>query len=214
LADLVVEEGVEGTTTDKDGKVNFEAKKALFNRSEKTLEMQEDVKIETDDGLRLESQLIKWNQDKGKIFTDTQVKITKDNNIEIQGKGLDAEPSLKKAKIGEEVEVKIPQEGSFILINCKGPLEIDYQKGVAVFYNEVEVNQKDSQLFSDKATVYFLPEQRILDKIVAEGNVRIIRGKDTSFSEKATYLAATKKVVLEGSPRLVIFPQGGQNFLE
>ncbi|MBN2120646.1 MAG: LPS export ABC transporter periplasmic protein LptC [Candidatus Omnitrophica bacterium] len=212
LSDLVVEENIKGTTLNKDGQVHFEAKKALFNKSDMTLEMQDDVKIETQEGLRLETDAIKWNQNNDKVFTDQRVKITKQEELQIEGRGLDAKPSLKRAKIEEEVEVRIPQEDStFIMITCNGPLEIDYQEGVAVFYNDVRVNQKDSQLFSDKATMYFDLNTRSIDKIVAEGNVRIIRGKDTSYSEKATYDPAKKKVVLEGSPRLVIFPDEDQD---
>ena len=93
------------------------------------------------------------------------------------------------------------------MVTCDGPLEIDYEKGRAVFYNNVKVNQKESQLFSDKATMYFDAKDKKLIKIVAEGNVRIIRGENTSFSQKATYFAQTRRVVLEGSPRLVVFPK-------
>ena len=212
LKDTVIEEDIKGITSNKDGNVHFQAKKALFHKADNTLEMQDDVMIQTEDGLRLETDAIKWSQDKDKVFTDREVKITKDADIEIQGKGLDAQPSLKTARIGEEVEVTIPQEDAdFIMITCKGPLEIDYQEGLAIFYNDVKVNQKDSQLYSDKAKMYFDFDSQKLDKIVAEGNVRIVRGKDTSYSERATYDPIKKKMILEGSPRLVIFPEEGQD---
>ena len=193
--------------------IKIKARKALFNKAENSLEMQEEVRIETEEGMRLETEVIKWNQDQDKVFTDQPVTITKDEDrLQIKGRGLDAQPSLKNAKINEEVSVKIPQEdNSFIMITCQGPLELEYEKGIAVFYNEVKVSQKDSTLYSDKATMYFNNQTRTVDKVVAEGNVRIIRGKDTSFSEKATYMASTKKVILEGKPRLIIFPEEGSS---
>ena len=215
LKDLVIEENIRGTTKGKDGDIHFKAKKALFNKREKLLEMQEDVEIKTSKGLSLKTQAIKWDQKQEKVFTDKEVKITKDKDIQIQGKGLQAKPSLKRLKIEKAVEVKLPEEkGSFIMINCKGPLEIDYGEGKAVFYNEVEVNQKDYQLFSDKATMYFDADSQSLEKIVAQGNVRILRGKDTSYSEEAVYNVKEKKLTLKGNPRLVIFPDKNEGFLK
>lgn len=215
LTDMVIQENIEGVTSGKDGKINFSANKALFNKSDNTLEMKDNVKIETDKGVSLETNSLKWNQSKDEVSTKDSVKIRKDKDIEVKGKGLDASPSLKKAKINENVEVKIPQEKSgFIMVNCKGPLEVDYQEGIATFHNEVKVNQKDSQIFSDKAVVYFDGETKKLTKIIAEGNVRIIRGKDTSFSEKAIYKVKEKKLLLKGDPRLVIFPESEQQFFE
>ena len=215
LKDLVIEENIRGTTKAKDGNIHFKAKKALFNKSEKFLEMQEDVEIKTPKGLSLETQAIKWDQKQEKVFTDKEVKITKGKDIQVQGKGLQAKPSLKKLKIEKAVEVKLSgEEGSFIMINCKGPLEIDYGEGRAVFYNEVEVNHKDYQLFSDKATMYFDAASQSLEKIVAQGDVRILRGKDTSYSEEAVYDVKDKKLTLKGSPRLVIFPGKNEGFLK
>lgn len=215
LKDLVIQENIKGTALNKDGQVQFQAKKALFDKSQNVIQMKEDVEIKTEDGFHLKTDSIKWDQDKDEVSTDERVNIIKDESLEIQGKGLEAQPSLKKARIDEEVEVKIPQEdNSFIMITCKGPLDIDYQEGKAVFYGDVKADQKDSQIFSDKATVYFDIETRTVLKMIAEGNVRIIRGKNTSFSDRAIYNATTKKIRLEGNPRLVIFPENSSDVFQ
>lgn len=46
-----------------------------------------------------------------------------------------------------------------------------------------------------------------LDKIVARGNVKIVRGENVSYSEEATYNAIDKKIILSGKPRLIIYSQ-------
>ena len=215
LNDLVIQENIKGTSNNNDGTVSFKAKKALFNKADNILEMQKDVVIETADGLCLETDKIKWDQNRDKVSTDAAVKITRQNEIEVQGIGLDAQPSLKKATIAKAVEVVIPQEDSeAITVSCNGPLEIDYQQGMAVFKNNVKITQQDSQLFSDKATMYFDLDVRSIEKMIAVGNVRIVRDKNTSYSDKATYDALSKKVVLEGAPKLVIFPDNSQNLFE
>ncbi len=215
LKDVVIQEDVKGVTSGQDGGIHFQSKKALFNRADKTLEMQDSVRIENDKGVSLETQRLKWDQEKDEVATDDEVTIERKDSIQIKGKGLNAKPSLKKTKIGKDVEVRIPQKNKgFIMITCKGPLEIDYQEGKAVFYNDVKVNQEDSQIFSDKATVYFDGDQKTLKKIVAEGEVRIVRGKDTSFSDKAIYQVDQKKLILKGNPRLVIFPEEDKQLFE
>ncbi len=215
LKDVVVQEDINGITSTNDSKINFQAKKAVFNKSDGTLEMRDDVNISTDKGLNLKTDRLNWNQKSGDITTDLPVKITKQGAMEITGKGLNAQTSLKTAEVRKEVTVKVPQSGGdFIMITCKGPLDIDYQGGKAVFYNDVKVSQKDAELFSDKATVYFDMKKQVLDKVVAEGSVRIVRGKDTSFSKKAIYEMSDKKIRLEGSPRLVIFSGEGQGMFK
>jgi lipopolysaccharide assembly outer membrane protein LptD (OstA) len=44
-----------------------------------------------------------------------------------------------------------------------------------------------------------------IDKIIARGNVRVVRGENTSYSQEAIYSASDKKLTLTGRPKLVIF---------
>jgi LPS export ABC transporter protein LptC len=44
-----------------------------------------------------------------------------------------------------------------------------------------------------------------IERIVARGNVKIIRGENTSFSQEAVYNAIDKKIVLTGRPKLVFY---------
>lgn len=206
---VVVQEDIKGSTAYENGIVDFEAKKAVYHTDGSTLELRDDVKFKTTEGLELETEVIKWDKDRDLVSTNKEVRINKnDPNIDIKGRGMAAKPGLKTVKLDHEVEVVIPQEDSkYIVITCDGPLEVSYDDGMAIFRNEVKVSQKDSELYTDLATIYFDSKTKILDKIVADGNVRLIRGKDTSYSEKAVYYAKDKRIVLEGRPRLVIFPE-------
>ena len=44
-----------------------------------------------------------------------------------------------------------------------------------------------------------------IDKIVARGNVKIVRGENVSYSDEAIYTAADKKITLSGRPKLIIY---------
>lgn len=123
-----------------------------------------------------------------------------------------------KAKINKEnmnallkdnIEAKIPttDKGDYTTVTCDGPLEMEYENGNAVFYNNVVVENKDGKLFCDKATVLFDKDAKKILKIVAEGNVKIVQNENTTFAQKATYLADQKRLVLEGRPHVIYFPK-------
>ena len=137
---------------------------------------------------------------------------------------VDINPDTDKAKAGDKPGVK-----NKIVIICDGPLEIDYSKNVATFKNNVKVDTGDNLMYSDLMNVYFLTSAKEdkkeplqdtaaaglapslmgtkIDKIVAKGNVKIVRGENTSYSEEATYTASDKKIILTGRPRLVIYSE-------
>ncbi len=97
-------------------------------------------------------------------------------------------------------------------ITCDGEVQFDYEKNQAYFLKNVKVVSEDGTIDSDKLTVYLDPSTRRLKEIVADGNVKIIRGDNTTFSQKASYSETDKKVTLSGSPKLVLTPENGMGF--
>jgi lipopolysaccharide export system protein LptA len=94
-----------------------------------------------------------------------------------------------------------------ITVDCEGPLEVDYAQGYAVFNDNVVVESSEGKMFSEKATVFFLKDTKTIERIVSEGDVKIIRDDNVTFAEKATYIEAEKRLILEGRPRLILFPE-------
>lgn len=110
------------------------------------------------------------------------------------------------ADLRDNVELKIPdKEGNYITINCTGPLEMRYNEGKAIFYDNVVVNNPQAKLFSDKATVFFDAKDKKKMKIVAEGHVKIVKDDNVAFADRAIYMGEDKQVTLEGNPRLIYF---------
>ncbi|KPL15914.1 MAG: hypothetical protein AMS26_06405 [Bacteroides sp. SM23_62] len=73
------------------------------------LEVMGDVLVATDEGMKLETQSLKWDPNISKIKTDDFVKITKGKDI-ITGYGLEAEQDLKNFKIKRLVKGKIQKK--------------------------------------------------------------------------------------------------------
>ena len=92
-------------------------------------------------------------------------------------------------------------------IICTGPLEIEYSSGTAVFNNDVVVTHTQGKIFSDKTTLYFNSQEKQIEKIVCEGNVKIVRDDNVTFAKRATYFGAEQRLVLEGRPRLIYFTE-------
>ncbi len=200
-------EHLEGVIKEKNGDIKFKAEKAFFTDNEK-VRFEKKVDIRTEEGLSLQTDALEWDKSKGTAESDDKVMLKKADTFDAEGTGLKVDTQSKQAVLEKKVTVKIPQEGAgFIFVTCDGPLEMDYSQSEATFNNNVEMSDSETKLHADMAKVYFDQTAKTIVKVVAEGNVRVIRGKNTSYSQKATYLQTTKKIILEGAPRLILFPE-------
>ncbi|MCX5714340.1 MAG: hypothetical protein NT033_05935, partial [Candidatus Omnitrophica bacterium] len=164
--------------------------------------------------------------------TPDKVNIVKENMI-TTATGAKGQPNLNKVTLEKDVTVKInstpdPKQAmdmlamNQIIITCDGPLEVDYQHNVATFNNNVTADKGDAVIYCDSMDIYFnntkdkgapktdKPQSTVLsgnkiDKILAKGNVKIVKGQNVSFSDEALYTAVDQKIVLKGKPKLVIY---------
>jgi lipopolysaccharide export system protein LptA len=99
---------------------------------------------------------------------------------------------------------------------------VDYEKNIAIFNNNVKVEKPDMTIYSDRMKIYFTPKKQegdvaagaagissSIDRIVASGNVRIVRGENISYSQEAIYTAVDKKITLTGRPQIIIYQTEG-----
>lgn len=107
------------------------------------------------------------------------------------------------------------QKKTKTVITCDGDVLFDYEKNHAYFNKNVKVITDDGRIDADKITVNLDPATKKVVEIIAEGSVKITKGENTTFSDRATYIEAEKKIILTGQPKLVIYQEGGftDNFL-
>ncbi len=187
-------------------KIVITSDKARLDKSNMDVKLQDNVNIVNEDGSTLVTDSLNWQQSKNHIETQDWVTTTRDN-MQIKAKGFSADTTFKNADFNEDVTVTLPDEetGENTTITCDGPLEIEYALGTAVFNENVIVTHPQGKLFSDKTTLYFNSEAGEIDKIVCEGNVKILREDNVTFAKKATYYGSQERLVLEGRPRLIYF---------
>lgn len=219
--------GVVGNLYGEKEDIKLTADKGDFDKTQGKVHLEENVVITTTGGAKLTTDSMDWDRKNQLVSTKDAVNITRENMITI-AQGAMGEPNLSKITLEKDVKVDIlpdPKEitgdTNKIIITCDGPLEIDYAKNIATFKNKVKVDTRDNLIYSDVMDVYFSQSDKgtaqagkdeaavmmgaKIERIVARGNVKIVKGQNVSYSEEAVYSALDKKIVLTGRPKLIIY---------
>lgn len=81
-------------------------------------------------------------------------------------------------------------------------LEADDVTKTVVFIGQAVAKQGDVTLYGDRLTIHPAADGRDVERIIAEGNVRIVQGERIATGDRAEYLRTEERVVLTGSPRV------------
>lgn len=149
---------------------NLSCKRAVYNKKTQQIELKDDIVGKSSDGGELVTDYAKWDAETEEITTDSFV-VVKRQNVVCRGWGLLTKPQLKWVAYNREIEVDFGQDKK---ITCNGPFEIDYEKNVAIFNNNVKIADKDSEMFTDKLTVYLNPATNEVEHVITEGNVKVV----------------------------------------
>ena len=213
---------------DKDS-IKLTADNGDFNKNSGLVHLENNVVITTASGAKLTTNSLDWDRKQQIVSTLDKVNIDK-LDMNLSGVGAKGETALKQVELEKDVSLIIQSldkekgKKEKIVITCDGPLEIDYEKNIAVFNNNVKVEKPDLTIYSDKLQVYFTLKEgdtkkgqesavmsSSINKIVGEGNVRILRGENTSYSQEVIYTAVDKRIVLTGRPQIIIYQTENMN---
>ncbi len=108
--DLTLAKVIQADFFDKDGKHTsiLTGDSGTIQEHRQYLEVQGNVLVVTDEGMKLETTSLRWDPKINKIVTDDFVKITKKNDI-ITGYGLESDSELKNIKIKKNVKGQIEE---------------------------------------------------------------------------------------------------------
>lgn len=191
----------------------LKAKTGSFDRENGIVHLEDNVVMRTTDGITLKTDSLNWVVETKNAFTDRYVNIKK-GDLDVSGIGAEFDFKAKTAELKKDIVANITSLGTSYLtasnkeqvttITCDGPLELNYKKNRATFFNKVKVKDKEGDIFADRIDVYFSPSTRRIKCVVARGNVRIVNGENVTYSEKAIYLVDEGRVILPKRPKLVI----------
>jgi len=204
--------------------INLTADNGDFNKKSGVVHLEDNVVITTASGSKLTTDTLDWDRKQQIVSTLDKVNLAR-QDMNLSGQGAQGQTALKQIVLNKDVRLDIQAQDKLankkekIVIICDGPLDVDYEKNIAIFNNNVKVEKPDLTIYSDKMEVYFTPKQQdntasssgpaaissSINKIVALGNVRIIRGENISYSQEAIYTAIDKKITLTGRPQIIIY---------
>lgn len=99
----------------------------------------------------------------------------------------------------------------------KGPVEVSADRlefnddaKLLVFTGNAVATQNDVTIHGDRLTVKYVGENREIEQVVAEGDVRIIQADRIATGAKAILFRADGRVVLTGNPKVT----QGDNFVQ
>jgi lipopolysaccharide export system protein LptA len=165
-----------------------------------TVYLDENVTLKIGNGTTIRTDRVKWSQESGKLVTDAAVHVDHEN-AKVKGMGAIGRLNEKFIQLNREIEMVM---NNTTRLTCDGPLKIFYDKDKMIFYRNVKVTDERGTLTAKRMDVLFDPEAKKVRQIIAIGDVRILRGTDTTRSRKAIYTLATGSVRLEGSPHITL----------
>ncbi len=186
----------------EDVTINLTSDSGIYRKDKGEVILVGNVRVVSDDGSVLTTEKARWSQNTREISSDAFIRIERENMI-ATGRGGTANSAAKTATLKADVVVEIKPDTK---VTSDGPLMVDHGENFAVFSDNVKVEDKDGKLFADKLTVKFDPETKKMAEVIAEGNVKVKRGRSYTISEKAVYTESTKSAKLSGRPRVIIDP--------
>ncbi len=228
FSDVVKLKKVVGNNYAQNDTINLTADNGDFNKKSGLVHLEDNVVITTSSGTQLTTDTLDWDRKQQIVSTLDKVNLSR-ADMNLSGQGAQGQTGLKQISLDKDVRLDIQTQDlqvnkkEKIVIICDGPLDVDYEKNIAIFNNNVKVEKSDLIIYSDKIQVYFSPKPQdsvsvqgtgiissSLTKIIALGNVRIIRGENISYSQEAVYTASDKKITLTGKPQIIIYQTEAQ----
>jgi lipopolysaccharide export system protein LptA len=108
----------------------------------------------------------------------------------LAGTVIAAPPPLPAAGSREPVEISADR------------LEADDLAKTLVFIGNAVAKQGEVTISGDRLTIHYPPEGGDVERIVAEGNVRIVQGERVATGHRGEYFRAEERAVLTGTPRV------------
>lgn len=189
------------------------AKTGNLDKQSGNMHLEKDVVATTQSGAKMTTDSLDWQRNSNIVTTQDKIKIEKEN-MTADGTGAEAKMNLNLAKMVKDVTVHINTEpkkpgGNITIITCDGPLNVDYLNEIGVFRNNVVATDAQGKIYADMMRVYFDFKAKGIKKIICVGNVKIVKGENTSYSQQSIYTSADKKLILIGKPKLVLYSEGG-----
>jgi lipopolysaccharide export system protein LptA len=109
---------------------------------------------------------------------------------------------LMAALLGASDDVKKLMPSSEPIDIRSDRLEAHNKEHKVVFVGNVQARQKDVLIFADRLTTYYDKAGKEIERIIADGNVKITQADKVGTAEQAVFENMSRKISLYGDPHL------------
>jgi len=185
------------------------ADQGVYDKTSGVVHLNENVVATTDTGARLLTEKLDIVSEKKRMESSVLTNV-KTENIDVVGTEAIGDSALSNVKFKKNVTVSFrnPQEAGMkpTVITCDGLLEIDYEKNIARFNDNVVAVDHRGTLKADHMDVIYDKATEQLDRMIGTGNVEIIKPDGSStLSESVIYYAKEGRTVLGGDPEVTAY---------
>ncbi len=170
-----------------------------------TVFLDKNVTLKLKDATIIRTDHVQWSQDGGVLKTDSVVRVDHEN-AQITGIGARGKMQENFIQLNRRIDMLIKQTAADkpARLTCSGPLKIFFKENKMIFYRNVKIVDDRGTLTANRMDVFFDPDEKKVNQIVAMGDVIITRGTDTTRSQRAIYTVATGSIRLEGNPEITL----------
>ena len=183
--------------------IRLSAQKGRFNKATHDVHLEGDVVVVTSDGAELTTQSLNWVQAREEGSTEDWVRVNRPGMIAL-GLGGTGYPKLKRVWLEKRVTVTLEDLKGKTVVTCNGPMEVDYGRNKARFWNRVKVVDSQGVIRSDRLDVSFDPKTHRMDQAVFWGHVVIDHGEQKAHANRVNYWQPLGRIQMAGHPRLLL----------
>ncbi len=191
---------VEIKSSCQDSTLTMKAKNGSIRKDSKSGLFTDDVVLAYDDGTTFNTDSLDWSFEEQAGRTDSKV-FVKSAGLNTRAEGASLKRDSSRIQLDKNILMRVR---SGAVIRCKGPLIIDYKQNTAVFNRDVQIESANGNIRSDRMTAFFDMAGRKLNRVKAQGNVRLTRGGSVSTSDRAEYFLQEGRAILTGNPEIFI----------
>ena len=161
---------LDGESLSDEMTIAITADSGIYNKNSRSAELKGNVVVTLSDGGKVYMDHARWNAGNEEIITDSPIKI-EHSGIVLEGRGAIVKPQSEWAVIEHNIRM-VDKSGR--IINCEGPLEVDYKHNKAILKKNVEIIDEDGTIQADQVTAYFNVDTRQIERIEWLGNVKAV----------------------------------------
>lgn len=183
--------------------LNLISLKAKLKVSDSYLTMTEEVKANINNEYFLENNSTDIFEKESKIRSQVKTKLFNSETFIISDKGFLLDYASQIIELFGRVNLESKKGGKGKSINIKSDKLIGYwQNKTGEFIGNVVLNKEKSTVIADKMTIFLNEKTKQIDKVIANGNVKIKDNLQTCYGDEAIYVVAKSTLLLSGKVKL------------